>query len=215
MSVNIKNIIIFRTDRLGEVLLSTVCVDVLKKNFLDASISFVTSEYSRPLLEDRKDLKEIFIFDTIDKRPGIVDAFRLARQLRRGKYDLAVVLNPHKMLHLACFLAGIPLRLGYNRKWAFFLNRKIADNRNEGEKHEIEYTMDLLRVLDIDQTPEELSLPVGKDAESRLVEILKNEKLNFDRPLVVIHPGSSNPAKVWPKENYAELIRELSGSIDC
>ncbi|MDD5634224.1 MAG: glycosyltransferase family 9 protein, partial [Candidatus Omnitrophica bacterium] len=55
----------------------------------------------------------------------------------------------------------------------------------------------------------------GKDAESRLVEILKNEKLTFDRPLVVIHPGSSNPAEVWLKENYAELIRELSGSIDC
>jgi len=38
------NIVILRTDRIGEVMLSTAAVDILKANFPQAKISFVTSK---------------------------------------------------------------------------------------------------------------------------------------------------------------------------
>lgn len=52
---DIKNIVIFRTDRIGEVLLSTVCIDALRGHFPRSSITFVTSHYAKDTVSGRDD----------------------------------------------------------------------------------------------------------------------------------------------------------------
>jgi len=64
---SIKNIVIFRTDRIGEVLLSTVAADAITERHPGASVSFVTSEYSKPLVEGRNNIKKIITVDTFKK----------------------------------------------------------------------------------------------------------------------------------------------------
>ncbi|MEA3489893.1 MAG: lipopolysaccharide heptosyltransferase II [Candidatus Omnitrophota bacterium] len=204
-----------RTDRIGEVLLSTVAVDAVKRHYREAGVSFVTSAYSCPIVEDREDIAEVIIANTLKKSGWFGRAFQLAISLRKRRFDVSLVMNPHKMLHLACFLAGIPVRAGYDRKWGFLLNRKIKDERDSGEKHEVEYTMDLLRLLGIEDVPLQPRLPVEKEAEESVARILKENGLDRDGLLVAVHPGSGNPAKVWPAEYYAELVRRLSADPDC
>ncbi|RKY42852.1 MAG: lipopolysaccharide heptosyltransferase II [Candidatus Makaraimicrobium thalassicum] len=215
MGKNIRNIVVFRTDRIGEVLLSSVAVEAIKSSYPGTDVSFVTSEYSRPLLEGRADIKKIITVDTFEKGNWLFKAFRLALLLRKGRFDAAVVLNPHKTLHLACFLAGIPVRAGYDRKWGFLLNKKMRDERGKGEKHEIEYTMDLLRLVGIDRAAQAPSLSVGSKAESTVADLMAEKNVNEDIPLIAVHPGSSNPVKMWPHERYAELIRRIKADMDC
>ena len=208
-----KNIVILRTDRIGEVLLSTVAVDVLKEAYPDVSISFVTSEYSRPLVEGRDDVEEVLIACTGDRKGWLAEARRLGSQLKKKKFDTAIVLNPHKALHLACFLAGIPVRVGYDRKWGFLLNKKIKDKRDEGEKHEIEYTGDLLKLLGIDSAPQGPKLKIDPAAENKIKELMAN--VDTDKPVIAVHTGSSNPAKMWPSHNYAALIEKIKTELNC
>ena len=203
---NIKRIVIMRTDRIGEVLLSTVCVDAIKKQYLGSSVTFVTSEYSKPIVEGRDDLDEVITADTKGTKKWLVKAVRLASILRKKKFDMAIVLNPHKILHLATFLAGIPCRAGYDRKWGFLLNKKIRDERGKGEKHEVEYTMDLLKALEIGVAKPVIYLPVEKQAEESIAKILTKKKVDTDRPVIAIHPGSSNLIKIWPSGAYAGLV---------
>ena len=210
-----KNIVLIRTDRIGEVLLSTIAVDVIKQRFSDVRISFVTSAYSKPLLEDRKDIEEVMTFETMERGPVLANAFRLASMLKKRHFDTAIIFNPHKALHLGCFLAGIPQKIGYDRKWGFLLNDTIADLRDEGEKHEISYTMDLLRLLDVTEPPLKPHLPVSEEAGTAMEDMLRRENVMIDKPLVVVHPGSSNPAKIWPGEHYADLIRRIRTEMDC
>ena len=81
---NIFNkIIIMRTDRIGEVLLSTIAIDSVKKKHSDARVSFLTSKYSKPLLEGRDDLENIFITDTFSKNGTLKKAGRLSKLLKK------------------------------------------------------------------------------------------------------------------------------------
>jgi len=89
---DLKKIVILRTDRIGEVLLSTAAVSALKERYPSSDISFVTSEYSRPLLEERRDIKGIFTVDTFDKKGLLKKAFKLAGELKKERFDAAV--NP-------------------------------------------------------------------------------------------------------------------------
>ncbi|MDD4956538.1 MAG: glycosyltransferase family 9 protein [Candidatus Omnitrophica bacterium] len=200
-------IVIFRTDRIGEVLLSTVSIDAVKRAEPGALVSFVTSGYSKPLLDSRSDLQEVMVFE-----PGshvFREAVRLAGMLRKRKFDAAIVLNPHKVLHLGCFLAGIPVRAGLSRKWGFLLTRSTADERDKGQKHEVEYTLDILATLGFHNggniSPRLVATARGT---ARMLKAL--EKAGGGKgPFVAIHVSSSNPAKVWPAEKFARLIRSI------
>ncbi|MFH1837588.1 MAG: lipopolysaccharide heptosyltransferase II [Candidatus Omnitrophota bacterium] len=203
-----------RTDRLGEVLLSTVAVDAVKEKYPACGISFVTSAYSRPLLEGRETIERIIETDTFEKKRVFLKAFRLSRVLRKYRFDTAIVLNPHKMLHLACFFAGIPRRIGYARKWGSLLTKTIQDKRDEGLKHEIEYTYDLLDIIGAGGNITGPVLPVAEKEETALNDILSKKGIQDKEPFLVIHPGSSNPAKIWPKEKYKDLIRRIRTELN-
>lgn len=205
----IKRVAVLRTDRIGEVLLSTVAIDAIKRSYPASYVAFVTSAYSKPLVDARGDVDDVIIFDTLHKRGTFGGALRLAAALKRKKFDTAVILNPHKALHLACFLAGIPRRVGYDRKWAFLLTDKAEDKRGEGLKHEVEYTMDLLRLIGVSGLTPTPKLQVSEADEAYANGILTGKGARKDRPIVIIHPGSSNKAKIWPMERYAEVIRNI------
>lgn len=211
MNKNIEpeNIVLLRTDRIGEVLLSTVAVDAIKRRFPSAKMSFVTSAYSKPIVDGRDGLDETITFDTIRKKGIFKGAFYLAGILRRRKFDTAIVFNPHKSLHLACFLAGIPRRVGYDRKWPFLLTERITDERNKGLKHEVEYTMDLLGLIGVEGSAGAPHLDVKHSDEAYVAGLLMGHGVKKDKPLVVVHSGSSNKAKIWPMERFAELVKRI------
>ncbi len=216
MKGNIKNIAIFRTDRIGEVLLSTVAVTAIKEHYPEADISFITSEYSKSLLGGRGDIKKILTVNTYSKNKWLLRSIKLALVLKKNRFDMAVILAPHKMLHLACFLAGIPNRLGYDRKWGCLLTKKITDERGNGNKHETEYTMDLLKEIGINTPTPKPKLFVDNEAEVIVDDFIQQHGLEAEsRPLVVMHPGSSNPAKIWTKNRYVELIKKLKATVNC
>lgn len=204
-----------RTDRIGEVLLSTAAVDCIKSSYPEARVTFVTSGYSRAVVDGRAGVSEIITANTMNSPCWLTEALRLGALLRKRRFDTAVVLNPHKTLHLACFLGGIQRRIGYDRKWGFLLNRTVKDERDKGGKHEIEYTMDLLREMGIDAAAPAPRLVIDKDADHHIKNFLFKNGIYLDRPLITVHPGSSNPAKIWPKDRYAELIKKLDSELDC
>lgn len=214
-TIDQKNIIIIRTDRIGEVLLSTAVVNAIKKCYPKTRISFMTSPYSKDIVDNRKDIEEILVADTIKKGAFLRDTYKISAELKKKKFDVSIVLNPHKGLHLACFLAGIPLRMGYDRKWGILLNRKIKDLRNEGEKHEVEYALDLLNLVGIKDVNPEVYMTVDKNSQISISEKLKNKGVDEDSKIITIHPSSSNAAKIWPYLKYVDLIKKIKSNIEC
>ncbi|MFA5095957.1 MAG: hypothetical protein WC478_01310, partial [Candidatus Omnitrophota bacterium] len=67
------------------------------------------------------------------------DAFK--KNLKQRRFDLCVILNPAQEAHTAAFFAGIPRRLGYDRKWGILLTHKMADKKALGLQHEVEYNL--------------------------------------------------------------------------
>ena len=209
-------IVIMRTDRIGEVLLSTVLIDGVKQLYPDAEISFITSLYSKDILAGRHDISEIIIADTRKNSGWLLKAVRLAIILRKRRFDLSIVLNANKILHLAVFLAGIPERVGYSRKWSVFLTKTIEDEREKGKKHEAEYAMDFARLLGLENFEQPSPRLVCEDVSGEKVkELLLKKGVNLSRKLIVIHPASSNPAKMWENARYSELIKKVKSHSKC
>lgn len=206
---NFQNILVVRTDRVGDVVLTTPAVHALRQNFPSARLTLLVARATQELLQGHPDVDEVLVDDRQGKHKG-VGYFALVNLLRQKRFDLAVVFHTKKRTNLLCWLAGIPYRLGYrDNKFGFLLTRPVKDDRAQGLKHEAQYCCDVLTDIGIDcqdLTPRIFSAP---EHERWAREFLVRQGWSGQKPLLAIHVGASDPTKEWPVKYFAELIRGL------
>jgi len=139
-----------------------------------------------------------------------VGSMRFALKLKKQRFDCAVILHPTNRVHLVTFFAGIPRRIGYNRKLGILLTDKLEHTKQLGQRHEVEYNLDLIRLLGIEPQTKELFMPLQEKAECWVNELFSSLGIHDSEKLLAIHPGASCPSKLWPAERFAETADRLS-----
>jgi len=188
----IKNILVVRNDRFGEFLLNIPAIRALKETFPQAKLSLAVSFTVRELASALDCVDEVLIWD------------QLRKDLRKHKFDLCVVLNPAKEAHAACFFAGIPVRVGYDRKWGFLLTHKLKDTKYIGNRHEVDCNLELVSLI-------------GANTKNKLLTIKVNENLFCEfigKKIIAIHPFTSDPVKQWPITLFEELALRIRRELN-
>lgn len=206
---NFKRILIVRTDRIGDVLLSTPVIKSLRDSFPSTYIAMMVSPYSKDIVDGNPYLDEVIIYDKDGKHRSWRKSMKFASNLKKKRFDLAIILHPTNRVHLVTFFAGIPKRVGYNRKLGFLLTDRIKHIKQLGEKHELEYNLDLLRYLGLEPQDQTTFMPLKPESERWVEELLEEEGLKKSDKLLAIHPGASCPSKIWLNERFAEVADRL------
>lgn len=216
MKNDYKNILIIRTDRLGDVVLTTPAIKALRGAYPDSRISILVAPLTVDLVDGNLCLDEILIDDRSGEHKGFFGFLKLVQMLRKKKFDCVFVFHTKKRTNIACFMSGIPVRIGYkNNKFGFLLNRPIVDARHMGKKHEAQYCLDVLKIIGVDSGNLNIDLPVREDALRWVGRIREEYAITGEIRLIAIHPGASDPSKRWPEIRFAELIDTLSVQYDA
>ena len=210
MQPNIENIarriLITRTDRIGDVVLSLPAIKAARKAFPDSYIAVMVQPRMADILKGNPDINEVIIYDKNKKHKGLLKGFRFIKWLKAKRFATALILHSTKRINLVCCLAGIPRRIGYARgKADFLLTDKLEYTKRFGEKHEAEYSLDILRYLGINPEFSIPSIYIQKEDEKRAREILNGLGVAAGEKFVILHPGASCKSKMWPLENFAKL----------
>ncbi len=204
-----KRILIIRTDRIGDVVLSTPVVKVLRDNFPHAHITIMVSPFTRELVQGNPYINEVIVYDKDNKHKGILSSIKFALDLRRKKFDLAIILHSTNRVNIIAYLAGIKNRVGYSRRLGFLLTKNIPYCKYKGEKHEVEYNLDLLRYLGLKITETALLIPKNSQSEAWAEEVLKVNNVKESDRIIVLHPSASCVSRMWPLEKFAEVADDL------
>ena len=199
-----QRILISRTDRLGDLVLTLPMAQLLKlKRINEVHIGFLVNHYQAPILKHHPDVDEI-VEVPVDKR-GRVQVAKLVRMLK-SKWDVAIDVFPRPQLAWSFFLARIPMRIGTAyRWWSLLYNRRVKLRRKGSGRHEAELNLELLKPLDIEPI---LLHPRLFVTDSEL-ETAKSHIAQLVRPIVAVHPGSGGSSANWPPQNYFELSKLL------
>ncbi|HLN47044.1 MAG TPA: hypothetical protein VK216_02130, partial [Magnetospirillaceae bacterium] len=100
------NIVLSRTDRVGDLVLSTPAIASFRRSFPQAHIALVCSEYNRAAVEGNPDLDELIAIAP----PCEPDS---AKRALRRPYDLAVALAPRFNDFRIVAATEAPRRIGY------------------------------------------------------------------------------------------------------
>ena len=204
-------ILVIRTDRIGDVLLSTPVLSVLREQAADCHIAALVSPYAAGAIEGHPALDEIVVYERSGRHGGPGGFFHLVADLRGKRFDAALVLHPTARLALACRLAGIPVRIGTGyRAYGFLFNRKVYEHRKDARRHEVEYNLSLARALFNQAGEAAPEIHVPEAATRAVARRLRQWRVPPDDPLVLLHPGSGGSARNWPEECFTELAERLS-----
>ncbi len=207
-------ILIVRTDRLGDVILSTPVIRNLRLVYPSSFIAFMCRPYTKDVLSGNPYVDEVIVYDKYGKHRGFFSSLRFAWYLRKKKFDWALILHPTNRVHLITFFAGIPFRVGWDEKMGFLLTRRLPHTKYRGLKHEMEYTLDILRALGIPVRDKNLYFPVSDRAREKVRDILIRKGLKEGEKFFVIHPSASCSSKRWPISYFGKLVDMIKKEFD-
>jgi ADP-heptose:LPS heptosyltransferase len=201
-----QNILIIRTDRIGDLLMNVPLIHRLKENFPECKITLACNEINQTFMRCHPLLDETMLLDPPKLK---ISSYRkhIIKLLKEKKFDCVIVPAPDKFYHFLSFRMGAKYRIGFNRKWGIWLNDKIVDVKDCGSRHEFDCNLDLLDRI----CPEKWSgnLNLGFDSHPQREKILKKFNIPKDGKVVVFHMSTSNDAKSWPIENFKEVINRV------
>lgn len=202
---NFQRILIIRLDRMGDVLLSTPVIKALRDAYPKSYIAMMVRPPIKDVVMGNPHLDEVILYDKDKEHRTIWATIKYALALRKKRFDLAVVLHPTNRSNAIPFLAAIPYRIGYDRKLGFLLTHPLKDTKHKGLKHEMEYSLDVIRALGVEPKDKSLCMPIRDESERKIDDILRSYDLKSNQILTAIHPGASCISKRWPALNYAML----------
>ena len=209
--MNRQKILLARTDRLGDVILSTPVAAALKKNLAGAHLTFLARSYTAEILRCQPHVDEII---EIDGAAIGGDMRRLTGALREKKFDTAIMLHPRPQLAWAIWRSGISQRIGTGFRWySFLFNRRVFEHRKTAARHEAEYNLRLLQPLGISTNEVEFHFTLAPADRQRIAT--KLNELGVDARPVILHAGSGGSSRDWPPEYFsqlADLIQQQLGA---
>ena len=205
-----QRILIVRTDRIGDVLLSTPVIKALRQKYPQAYISMMVAPLARDIVEGNPYLDEVIIYDKDIKHRSWMRSLKFSSRLKKRKFDLAIILHPTNRVHLLTFLAGISRRLGYNRKFGFLVNFRKEHTKQDGLKHEAEYNLDLLCDLGLSGNAQDLFMPIRPESEQWVKDLFDSQGIKETDKILAINPGASCSSKIWPAGNFAKVADILA-----
>lgn len=197
------NILVVRTDKLGDFVTALPTLYVLKEHNPDHKIIVCVAPLNRQLA-----LACPFIDEVIVDEGGSI--WGLVSKLREAKIDVSITLFSNTRVAVAQFLAGIAVRIAPATKLAqLFYNRRVQQRRSRVEMAEFEYNLQLAKALfnDIDLTFAKPLCPFSED-EIEITYRKFCEQYGISKPVVAFHPGFGGSSDAnWTLDEYIELVK--------
>lgn len=199
-------ILIRSVNWLGDAVLTLPTIRGLKKLYPGASLTVLAKPFLESLFSMVPEVDEVLRLEG--------GRMSISRELRRRRFDLALILPNSFDSAFVPFLAGIPERVGYRTDGrGVLLTRAIDREPGFERRHQVYYYYSLLRAIGTEAPDEpETTAPWIVPPEEGLTwaDGFLRQGGYDNGPLVGINPGATyGPAKCWFPERFVETANRL------
>lgn len=201
MKNNFNKILIIHPGGIGDLIMFTPVIKILKNNFPDAKIDIFAgyTPESAGIFEEGGLINKFFAIDFT--KNSLFDKLRFIYKLRKEKYDLSLLP------------AGVNRLKGGIINFLIGAKKRVGGGSNE-DKHKTEASVDLLKTLNL-KIDYPLPAPfLNFDKEKKIAKEFI-EKNNLENKVLIgfsIGSGTKQQFKLWPNENFEELGRKILDS---
>jgi lipopolysaccharide heptosyltransferase II len=206
--MQMKNILIFQLNWLGDILFSTPSIRAIKKAFPEARITCAVVPRYAELLKGNPNVDAVI--ELTDRR-GVCSFFEklnfLLNIYRQG-FDACFLLKPSGTKAMLARIAGIPYRIGFSGKRDALTHRVDLP---EGHIHRADQLTMLCKPAGVRALDGEYEYFISEEAKVKAIELLESTGGVPDH-MIIINPGGNWDAKRWPKEKFIQLAEKMLSS---
>jgi heptosyltransferase-2 len=232
-----ERILIRSVNWLGDAIMSMPAVNRLREARPDAHLTILAPE-------KLADIWQPPVADEVLTFTGDESVWQIARRIRAGRFDIALVMPFSFRSALESCIAGIPRRVGYAHRGRSFLLteavRKVPDivevqKRSPSQvrqivqsgtpatripvpraSHHLHRYLHLAAALGADPTPRMPRLELTDAELKTAAHRFGLERTNSEAPLFGMNPGAEyGRAKRWPEERFVAAAVEVEAQVGC
>lgn len=208
-------ILVRATNWVGDAVLSIPALAAIRARWPGAEISILARPWVADIYRGQPYVDRLIPFENKGRHRGLAGIERLAGELRRERFDSAVLLQNAFEAAWIAWRSGIPERIGYARDARGWLLTRAVPVPGPGEApaHEAYYYLELLRRAGwLDKLPDagNIRLRVEAAALERAEDALVAAGSRRGALRIAFATGAAyGTAKCWPAERYAQLAGRL------
>lgn len=207
---------IFLPNWIGDVVMATPALRAVRDRFPKSEIVGVMRPYVADVVAGTGLLDRNLLHDPRGDDPQR-RGWRFARQLRRERFDLALLLPNSLRSGWLAWVSGAKRRVGFGRYGRSPLLTDALKPKPKSQPHPVldEY-LRLARHLGCDARTREMELATTDDDESRFEDFRRRHSKVLPRDgFVCLNPGGAfGAAKHWPSESFGRLAKRLVDELD-
>ncbi|MCX6052194.1 MAG: glycosyltransferase family 9 protein [Campylobacterales bacterium] len=198
------NILVVRTDKLGDFITALPSMYVLKQHNSQNRIIACVAPINEALALACGFIDEVIVDD------GKNSVFELVNKFKNAKIDASITLFSNTRVALAQFLARIPIRIAPATKIAqIFYTHRVSQRRSEVKMAEFEYNLELTKALFSDINLE-YKKPLLEFSDAKKVYEVFCINHDITKEIIAFHVGFGGSSDAnWNLDEYEVLIREV------
>jgi len=203
-AADVQRILLIRTDKIGDAIISTPLFKALRSRFPDAQIDIVLGHKNGAAAPLLPGLDGIFV-----ARKNLIEQARLIRQLRERHYDVAIDMLTGDSMTAATYtvLSGARVNIGFAGKASGFYDIPVP--RPPAPEHQALQMLRLVAPLGVTVKPEDIRIAVAYP-QSSAEEVRKRLGLadRGDAKVVAINLSVA-AVKYWTDEKFIRLAGDI------
>jgi len=203
-----RRVLITRLRYLGDVILTTPVIEVLKRSYPELEIFYMAE---KPYIEVLRG--NPYLSGMIGIEQGSRDIFKDILKVRRMGFSIVVDLFYNPKSAWLSFFSGARVRIGGPRRWRrkLYTHSFVAE---KGVRSAVLHHLSVLKLFGIDTEellPRVYLMTEEKEwAQAFVKRIFSREK---KKEFLVVHPSAKWQAKRWPEESFVELITLINREL--
>ncbi|WP_129128423.1 lipopolysaccharide heptosyltransferase II [Geomonas oryzae] len=208
----VRKILIRAVNWIGDAVMTTPAVDTVRANFPEAEITVLANEAVSEVFRVYDGVDRVITFHRNGRHKGALGRLRLAAELRRSRFDLAVMLPNSFDAALVPWLAGIPQRVGKDSDArSIILTHRFPRVLLKPDTHQVLNYLTMLEYFGLKPSPAQLRLQTSAAEDAEMDALLAARGIAPGEFVLGVNPGATyGSAKRWYPERFAETARELA-----
>ena len=192
-----------RTDRLGDIILSTPALRALRARFPEATIDYVVQKKCAPVLNCYCGWNCIYEANVSDSR----QLKALGGEIYLNHYDVAIVEHPAKYAYQLAKDSRADCIVGWNAKgFGYMLTIGFPDDRGKALRHQVENNLMLLAPLGVHNLSPEFPVRETDLGSAQYLAFCESNGISPGERFIAVHPGSYAPRVRWLPERFGAVI---------
>lgn len=209
MKLTANKILVMHSLGIGGTVLSVPFLRNLREAFPAARIDLMLGPFSAEAIQGCPyvDRALPLPFSAPSGRGRLMGTLFRLKMMKNERYDAVFVLDRSLANALFVHAARVPRRIGYTGPGRGLLMTDTTPYLQD--RHEVELLLDCLRALDIPIRSTSLEVWPSPENEKKIRTLMSDAGWKADQLKIVVHAAASLPAKQWPLERFAEVMKKL------